>query len=231
MPEISGPHHTGDTDLTPEHTSAEIAELTSLSLKDRLFDNYMKNALVADFFTELEEEIDDEDKVEEMKQELIKYSDEDIFAALSLPFELRKRRFEIFNKLIKNGSSPTEIIKNLVEEAKKNGFGIGYHTSPYDIKTDKNGHWNIRGTESDHRDGDLNKAYYSSQYRHLYKKKPPQFIYIVRTDPTHRSDGNWHRASSLSIITRVSFNDVIHYVETTAEDIEKSGAGTKDLPH
>ncbi len=102
---------------------------------------------------------------------------------------------------------------------------MGYHTSPHDIKPDDSGHWNIKGFEQDHRDSDLSKAYYSTKYRHLFKKRDPKFIYIVGTDPhTHGTDGNWSRAGMLSIVARVPFSDVVEYVENTARDIEKKKA-------
>ncbi len=67
-------------------------------------------------------------------------------------------------------------------------------------------------------------AYYSTKYRHIYKKKHPKFIYIVRTDPsTHKTDGNWSRSDSLSVITRIPFEQVVQIVESTARVQNENG--------
>ena len=87
--------------------------------------------------------------------------------------------------------------------------------------------WDIKGTEKDHRDDDRNMAYYSTKYRHLFKKKGPKFVYIVRTEPqTHKTDGNWSRAGKLSVVTRVPFEEVFEYVEKTSRAIEKENGTT-----
>jgi len=62
-------------------------------------------------------------------------------------------------------------------------------------------------------------AYFSTQYRHLFKKRHPKFIYIVRVDPkTAKTDGNWSRVDSLSVIARVPFEKVWQYVESTIKE-------------
>lgn len=198
-------------------------------ISDQVFDQYMKQQLVEDFFEELDEYIEPED-VDRMRSVLSDYEDEEIYAALSLPKELRELRFEKFKKSLEEESeTPEELIKELVEVSQKYGFGVGYHTSPNDIRPDKNGHWVIAGTEPDHRDGDRAMAYYSTQYRHLFKKKDPKFVYMVRTEPqTHRTDGNWSRASTLSVIMQVPFSEVFNYVEKTTHAIEKENGTAAD---
>ena len=71
-------------------------------------------------------------------------------------------------------------------------------------------------------------AYYSTKYRHLFRKKNPIFVYIVRTEPTaHKTDGTWSRAGSLSIVARVPFREVIDYVESTAPQELKKAVNEK----
>ena len=180
----------------------------------------MTQQLFEDFFDELEGYISKDD-ADEMRGILSLFNDEDISATLSLPHELRERKFTEFENALKNHTStPKDLIEKMVKVSSKYNFGIGYHTSPNEIRPDENGHWSIKGTESDHRDGDRAMAYYSKKYRHLFKKKNPQFVYIVRTEPdTHKSDGNWSRATELSIVTSVPFKDVFEYVEKTAHSI------------
>jgi hypothetical protein len=212
----------------PKQEEEEYFEGSIEEIKDSLFDEYMRQQLIKDFFDELEDYIGDED-TEKMRLELSKYDDEEIYAALSLPHELRERKFLEFQTKIENQHEDAAgLMKNLVEVSTKHGFGIGYHTSPREIRPDDKGQWNIIGTERDHRDDDRAMAYYSKKYRHLFKKKGPQFVYIVRTEPdTHKTDGNWSRASELSIVTQVPFEEVFQYVEKTSRDIENKKGTTE----
>jgi len=207
-------------DLSPEVISG---------IKDMLFDEYMKQQLIEDFFEELLEYVDD-DSVDAMKGALAEYEDNEIYAAISLPRELRERQFTKFYDEINKGIEAQQVMQNFVSLNAKYGFGVGYHTSAADIQPEeKTGRWEIIGREHDHRDSDLARAYYSSHYRHLYspkdhqlyvKKQHPKFIYIVRTEPTHKTDGNWSRASRLSVIARVPYSDVVNYVESTTKKVE-----------
>lgn len=185
------------------------------SLKDRLFDQYMKMRMVDDFF-ESAEEYWDENFIKAAQLELSDYSDNDVLGALSIPCELRERVFTLLRN--RCGDDGGAAMRHLRDLARKNGFRVGYHTSPRDIRPSKNGEWTIDGFEQDHRDADLSKAYYSTRYSHLYKYKDPQYIYIVRVDPeTHRTDGNWSRAGRLSIVMRLPYDDVVRYVESMSD--------------
>ena len=132
-------------------------------IKDKLFDQYLKQQLIEDFFDDLGDYLDSE-AVDEMRGELAGYEDEDIYATLSLPYELRARKFAEFqNEIESNDKKPSDLMKKFIEVNKRYGFGLGYHTSPHDIKPDESNHWNIKGFEQDHRDSDLSKAYYSTK--------------------------------------------------------------------
>lgn len=208
-----------ETNLQPEAVGLE-------KIKDELFDSYMLQQLTEDFFESLAEYLDEE-AVDEVRGVLSMYDDKDIYATLSLPAELRDRKFTEFQQKIEAGADIKDIVDGFVGVSKKYGFGVGYHTSPAEIKPDQNGRWSIKGTEADHRDGDRAMAYYSRKYRHLFKKKDPRFVYIVRSeDDTHKTDGNWSRASELSIVAVVPFTDVFRFVEDTAKEIveHKKGA-------
>lgn len=197
-------------------------------MKDFLFDSYMKQQLLEDFFESLGGYFDDEE-IDQVRSVLAQCSDEEIYATLSLPYELRERKFEDFESRIAAGESIEDVITNFVAVSSKYEFGVGYHCSPIDIRPDDIGSWQISGTEADHRDNDLTMAYYSSQYRHLFKKRHPKFIYVIRTDPsTHKTDGNWSRAASLSVVARVPFEEVFKYVEETAKEISAASQETTD---
>lgn len=212
------------TEVTEEK---EYVEGSFEEIKDSLFDEYMRQRLITDFFDELENYVSD-DEIEKMRLELSQYDDAAVYAALSLPNELRERKFLEFEEKIENQHlDAAKLMKEHVAVSSKHGFGIGYHTSPREIRPTESGKWSIKGTEKDHRDGDRAMAYYSTKYRHLFKKKGPKYIYIVRTEPeTHKTDGNWSRATELSIIMYVPFEDVFEYVEKTSREIIKENGTT-----
>jgi hypothetical protein len=190
-------------------------------VKDVIFDEFMKQQLIEDFFHTLEDFLDKSD-IDTMRKVLVGYKENEIYAALSLPHELRERKFAEFAQKINSGIPASNLMSELVEASSRYQFGVGYHTSPYDIKPDASGRWNIKGTERDHRDDDRMMAYYSKKYRHLFKKKNPAFVYIVRTEPqTHKTDGNWSRAGELSVVAQVSFEKVFDFVEKTSRNLDK----------
>src|SRR5690349_16296432 len=101
-----------------------------------------------------------------------------------------------FDEALENCGYKEEDIEE-IENGKKYGFSIGYHVSPFATEGDT-----IIGKEPDHRDNDLPRAYYSSDYKHLYLKKHGNHLYAVRAemgpDTSHRqdNDGAWGRAST-----------------------------------
>jgi hypothetical protein len=231
--EYSGGEVVGDTltlsaEVPKIDIDSEVLPRNLEKMKDFLFDSYMKQQLLEDFFESLGGYFDDEE-IDLVRGVMAECSDEEIYATLSLPHELRERKFEEFESNIAKGESIQDVIKRFIEVSNKYKFGVGYHCSPVDIRPDDVGSWQINGTEADHRDDDITMAYYSSQYRHLFKKRHPKFIYIVRTDPTtHKTDGNWSRAASLSVVARVPFEEVYKYVEETSKEISAVPEETTD---
>ena len=200
-------------------------EGTEAELKDFLFNEYAKQALVGVFFERLSEYVDPED-IDRMQGEMVNYSEEEILSVLALPKELAEKNFTQFEQRLQAGDSPEEVMRDYIQKVAKYQFSIGFHTSPRDIKPSlEDGSWGIKGSEKDHRDNDRLMAYYSVQYRHLFKKMGSKYIYIVRASPQDKSDEdkNWFRNDTLSIITRLKLHEVINYVETNARQ-EKSPA-------
>jgi hypothetical protein len=70
-------------------------EIPEEKLKDYLFNEFVKQALVEDFFDSLADFLDKEE-LDLFQKEMVKYSDEEIISALALPHELRERNFEKF---------------------------------------------------------------------------------------------------------------------------------------
>jgi hypothetical protein len=209
-------------------TASHVAESTletaegvdAEKIKNELYRKFMQQHIVDYFFESMRDVGFKDSEINEMQDALSACSDQEILGALSIPYELREKQLSrIADQLDSGKVQPKEAIAHLVAVGKKYGFGVGYHTSPHDIRPDALGAWTINGTEPDHRDDDMTMAYYSTQYRHLFKKKDPRFIYAVRTTASDRTDGNWYRAPSLSVIMRIPFAEVHGYVESVSRDI------------
>ncbi len=186
--------------------------------KDRIFDQYMKSKINEDFLSDFGDYFSQEE-VDLLRQSLTVLDDETITSVISLPYELRGKFFQKMLDKQQAGTDLKGIIDEFIFKVSQYQYTIGYHTSPFEIKPDENDVWNIKGTEHDHRDDDRMMAYYSTQYRHLFKKKNPKFIYAVRSsiaDDSHKTDGNWYRGDTLSVITKVPFEEVVELVEKMA---------------
>lgn len=194
-------------------------------LKDRVFDEYMKEKIMVEFYTDLEDYFSKEE-IDIFRSEFSKVSDVEFESIISIPHELKYKLFERLFALYEKGMSLEDLVHSYIEQVSSHGFGIGYHTSPYNFGPNENSEWNIKGTEKDHRDNDRMMAYYSTQYRHLFKKRHPNWIYAIRTsfaDESHKTDGNWHRADTLSVIMKVPFREVVDYVESTVQKEKELG--------
>lgn len=213
----------------PEIDTKYLDSFSSLEeIKDYLFDEFLKQNLLDDFVDSLVEYFD-ETEIQVFREVMHKLPENSFTSLLSLPYELRPRAFSRLREVVDDGGDLASLIENLAELSTKGGYSIGYHTSPIDIRPDESGRWEIKGTENDHRDNDIPMAYYSSKYRHLFKKKNPRFVYLIRSDQmNHKTDGNWSRGASLSVIARVPFEKVTSYVENTANEkaahLEKEAA-------
>ena len=192
-------------------------------IKDRVFDEYMKQRIMVEFYADLKDYFSEEE-IDVFRSEFSKVSDTEFESIISIPHELRSKIFDKLFLEYGKGTPLEDLVCGYIQQVSDRGFGIGYHTSPHDFGPSEDGSWNIKGTEKDHRDGDRMMAYYSTQYRHLFKKRHPKWIYAIRTsfnDDTHKTDGNWHRADTLSVIMKVPFQEVIDYVESTVKKEER----------
>ncbi|MEK7462224.1 MAG: hypothetical protein AAB618_01505 [Patescibacteria group bacterium] len=213
-------------DVDQLQKTADSIEGTEAQFKDKLFYEYAKQAVAGAFFDRMADYIDQDD-IDRMRSVLVDYSDEDILSVISLPEELVEKNFSDFEKRIIGGESPEEVMRSYIDRVSKYKFSIGFHTSPFEIKQNEDtGSWSIKGRQNDHRDGDRPMAYYSKQYRHLYKKDKVNYIYVVRASPEDKTDDNWYRNSSLSIIARLDLREALQYVETYARQ-RKDSADTK----
>jgi len=220
--EVPIPHEVSD--LVPylkQRVGAKIESLDHTELQNEAFQGFVNLKLVEQLETDLEGVGFSDEEIEEALKELISMDDEEISAALSLPWELRNKKFEEYlEKIDSDEATPNSMIRELKELSLTHGFSVGYHASPFDIKP-KDGRWVILGTEKDHRDNDLPMAYHSKNYQSLYRRKDPNYLYFVRSEKGHRGDGKWSRAPSLSVIQSVPMKDVTDTVSRITNELEK----------
>lgn len=137
-------------------------------------------------------------------------SKKEIYAALSYPHELRERFLKkILDRVSSGEIRPKGLLREMSRIAQRNGYSVGFHMSKFDIRESGKG-WAVIGREQDHRDDDLPMAYYSREFKHLYRRKLTNYMYIVRAEDMHRvgADGKWWRAPSLSIVQQISVDEL-----------------------
>ncbi len=199
--------------VSKEENITSLEEAKKLELKEQLFDEHVKAALFEQFEESMSEFFSDRD-TEEFFSALSKFTDLEIREALTLPYELQLRFFERQHNIKeKTGKNISEIVDSLISLTKGKGYEIGYHVTPHEvpmIDTNNGTEWNIYGSEKDHRDNDLARAYYSLNYSAIYRKKGGSHLYLIRAetgeDSSHKRDydGSWGRASQLSIIAEIN---------------------------
>jgi|AntRauTorckE6833_2_1112554.scaffolds.fasta_scaffold15905_3 hypothetical protein len=160
------------------------------------------------------------EQIHDFKKEMGDLSQGDRRKVMSYPHELRKRVFGYYLDELKKGTldGMGDVIKDILNDANKNGWDIGYHTSPNKIdivhKKDKFRKdiesWMIKGTENDHRDSNLPMAYYSKNYKDIYRQRKFNYVYVVKSSLDDRvgDDGKWYRASTLAVVARIDMDSV-----------------------
>lgn len=192
-----------------------------LATKEYIFRDIIENKALDSFKEHMDNAGFEENQIAEF--ELMLASNPDMMPKiLAFPYELKKRSFSHFQKQINEGKADLQFMfDTMVKRAKMINPKIAYHCSQQDIRSkmikDTYGPvevWNIDGTEKDHRDDDLPMAYYSFNYLHLYREKNPKYLYLIESNPKHRTDGaDWGRAPGLSIIDRLDLKEVDKQVE------------------
>lgn len=210
----------------------EVENRIRESLRNRIFDQLVAGKVLDTFQEELEEAEFDDETQREISSTFAALSESDKRAVLAIPAQLRPPLFARYAKQIDAGlMTGGGMVDDILEKAKKYGFTLGFHLSPNDIKPEKDGSWNIRGTEKDHRHNDLPMAYYSMDYSHRYLKKPSRFLYVIRAetgaDTSHYpdNDGTWGHAASLAIIDRVDLKALEEEMDAKIKSIEQNKKG------
>lgn len=150
-------------------------------------------------------------------------------AFLSVPAEIREKRYADIVKNIEMGSDMEKELAKLMEETMGKKISLGYHITDADIPKSgpaNNWNWSINGYEYDHRDN-LSMAYYSLDHDNLFYKRKGKYVYVVRADlgkdTSHRLDENnrWGRAPRLSIIDRFDIAEIDGEVDEAMEELKR----------
>jgi hypothetical protein len=199
--------------------------------EEALFQEMVREQLFEQFYESMEDAHIPDDQIDHFFEELATHDEEEIERALSLPYELQGRFFSKHVRALQSGKeSMKDLVDLMIERARRGEYQVGYHISNAEILPKEEGDmqvWEIMGTEKDHRDQDLMRAYYSFDYEHLYRKKGGKFLYLIRAetgeDSSHKqdNDGTWGRASQLSVITVLDLRDVDTRIEKAIKDKEK----------
>lgn len=177
---------------------------------------YFEQFIATKMLSRLEDDLEELDVEPEIITKIVDsaytLSFDDIYRALSYPYDLRTSFLSKLVHRIHSGHlKPEHALSDMATTARRYGFSIGFHMSLFDIKPSSKG-WAIRGTEADHRDNDLPMAYYARKFKSLYRRKLASYVYIVRAEDSHRvgEDGKWWRAPSLSIVQKIPLDELRH---------------------
>lgn len=206
------------------------------------FQAIVQSRILQDMVESLEEADFEPEEVQELALALAALPEKEQKTALALPYEIRHRLFTRYHEQIASGAlTPTEVVRDLLEKNTRRGYTLGYHLSPKLIPKTRGMDgveiWAIRGTELDDRDNDrelsnsnIRMAYYSEDYLSRYKKKPGNYLYVVRgeigEETSHKRDLNnrWGRAPSLSIISELDMRTVEKEIQ---DSLQKENAAAK----
>lgn len=195
--------------------------------KETMFDSIIFEEIINAFVDDLEEAGFEKEGIDQFLQEIYKYDNESIKGVFAMPKELREKNFPKYKEMIDSGKkSIKEIVEKIKTDAENNGYTLGYHTSKIDIEP-KNGAWEVKGTELDDRD-DMTMAYYSLDYKNIYRIDRGDKLYIVRAkigeNSEHRRDtsNNWGRATSLSIVHKIDLKKIDEEIDEKIGELKKA---------
>jgi hypothetical protein len=192
-------------------------------LRERLF-----NTLVA-------EKIIDKcsEDMARINEEFASLTEKDKRAFLAIPAQLRVPLFARYAAAIAEGKNDAKgMVHEIVTNAHKYGFTLGFHLSPNNIRPKPNGSWVIEGREKDHRHDDRAMAYYSTTYNARYLKKNAPYLYAVRAEIKEGSghypdnNGEWGHAPTLSIVDQIDLIGLENELNVAMKEVEGSTKAT-----
>ena len=200
--------------------NAQDAKNEIQEIREYFFVRAVNESIIDDFVEDLENIISDDEFIKNVLDTINGYTIDEQKQILALPKSIREKRFLfVYNDIYKTSGkhNAEDFVKSLLDDAKQNGFTIGYHVSPRVIVPENND-WYVRGTDMDDRDN-MKMAYYSLDYKNLFRKNRGDFLYIIRAEAgknsSHKKDNsnNWGRANALSIVSAVNLGEIYQKVE------------------
>lgn len=210
-------------------TPIEAERSRKEAVRNQIFDELVATQVLESFHDDIDDAGIEAKEYQELVQAFAELPEDDKRAVLAIPGQLRPKVFGMYAKQLADGKiTGAGVVKDILNKAHEHGFTLGFHLSPRDIKPEKDGTWQIRGTEPDHRHNDLPMAYYSLDYAHRYLRKPAQFLYVVRAELGEKSahyrdnDRSWGHASSLSIVDKIDMHELESEMERRFKMLEET---------
>ncbi len=219
-------------DTIEKHLTLEEGTKDPLQLKEKIFLSVVFDKLIDSFEDDLYDAGAEEEDVVYFRNKVSKKSQEEILSILSLPKDVRDNLFlKAFQETDSGNKAIDSILQIAIEGHRRYGYTLGYHVSDKEIVPTKSG-WSIHASEFDDRD-EMKMAYYSLDYENFYRKKPTKFIYFVRAETgegsSHKKDTSdrWSRAVQLSIVDKVSLQEVDGLVDQIYKETIKNAPDSK----
>lgn len=197
-----------------------------LSDKEMVFDILIKEKIIDVFISDLEDVGFEDIEIDEFIVKLRNLSENSIKGVLSIPQELRRKNFRLYKEKLSSGKiSIDNIVAEFNKNAQENDYTLGYHVSKTDIPEER-GKWEIKATEFDDRD-DRNMAYYSLDYKNLYRIDRGTKLYVIRAktgeNSSHKLDNksNWGRAGTLSIVCKIDLSQLDLEMEEKIRELKE----------
>jgi hypothetical protein len=197
-----------------ERAFREAKQHEILEARERLFEVIVSEQLLERFEEDLFDAQMSTELVNAIVDSAADMSHKDLARALSYPFDPRARQklFSGIQSQLRAGIlTPQAVLPYLAKIATGSKVSIGFHMSPTPIRPQEKKTaygvetiWGFKGRESDHRDNDLSRAYYSRSFQTLFRRGVRNHMYIVRASDADENDGTWWRATSLSIVAEIS---------------------------
>jgi hypothetical protein len=215
--------------IEPEHTQDRVLSEKPVE-RESIFDVIIINGIIDAFTDDLAEAGFSREQIVEFERRLESLDEGSVKSLLSMPKELRTKNFPKFFQSVDSGQkSIPEIVLEIVNSSTRNGYTLGYHVSSADI-LQKGDEWFVEGRELDDRD-DKNMAYYSLDYRNIFKSNRSKYLYVIRANIGPNSDhkrdtsNNWGRAPTLAIVCKFNMTEVNEKVEQIYKENNDKNAG------
>ena len=195
---------------------APASEQSAERNREHIFRSIMTQKLLSEVEDALADNDFSDEEIDRFEMRLRALPEERVLGALAIPHELKN---DTFGNARKAGITPEVLVRQMDGNAQKYGFTVGYHISrsrlpiTHDPENPRQELWNITGNELDDRDN-RKMAYYSLDYKNLFRKNRGTFLYLVRAElgpeTAHKRDlkNNWGRAPRLSIIAEFSVMEI-----------------------